>query len=292
MDYNILPKYAQDFLNYLELRNLSKLTIKNYYYDLICFFNYFSNNVDIKTIQLSELYVYLLKYSNYKNSSRRRKTACLRSFFKYLHLKARFIDINITQELEYPKPIKRLPVHLSLQESKILLTNSSNNLMDYTILALFLNSGLRLSELRNLNINNISNGNITIIGKGNKERNIPMNLLVSDTLAKYLLERNQIKTIDSALFISSRKTRISDDTIQRIIKKYIIKSGLDPKVYSVHKLRHTAATLMYKYGQVDILILKDLLGHESIITTKVYTHIDNQSIRKAVDSHPLNKKDS
>jgi len=189
--------------------------------------------------------------------------------------------------------LKRLPKYLNVDESKKLLSsvtpeNTKYPERDFAIITLFLNCGMRLSELVGINLKNIKGDTLTIIGKGNKERTVYLNKACIAAINDYLKTRpvNGVKDKD-ALFLSERKQRISKNTVQHIVKKFIKEAGLDPNRYSTHKLRHTAATLMYKYGKVDIKTLQELLGHESISTTEIYTHIDNQQIKDAVESNPL-----
>ena len=217
-------------------------------------------------------------------------------FFKYLTQKTKMLDVNPAQDLETPKLDKRIPKYLSLEESKRLLNvvnNSDRNKeRDYAIITLFLNCGMRLSELVGINIKDIdfSEEKLTVIGKGNKERTIYLNKACMKAINDLLLVRPHegVKS-DSrdALFLSERKERISNRTVQYIVKQELLKAGLDVNKYSVHKLRHTAATLMYQYGNVDIRALQELLGHESIATTEIYTHVSNEQVRNAVESNPL-----
>jgi len=296
-----LPLILEDFLNYLQtIKGKSVNTTKAYFYDLRVFFRFLKLhkklvdveinfdeieildvNIDLlKTVKLSDLYAFM----SYM------KSACLKSFFNYLTNKVKLLDINPTSELESPKILKRLPRYLNIEESKELLSsvNGKHRERDFAIITLFLNCGLRLSELVGIEQNNMKNNYLTVIGKGNKERTIPLNNACQDAINCYLKVRKNNNIIDkNALFISERKTRISKESVQKIVKKYIKEAGLDPKRYSTHKLRHTAATLMYKYGNVDIRSLQELLGHESISTTEIYTHLDKQQLRNAVDSNPL-----
>ena len=193
---------------------------------------------------------------------------------------------------------KRIPKYLSLDESKKLLNvaqndeDNRNNIRDYAIITMFLNCGIRLSELVNINIKdiNFSESKLNVIGKGNKERTIYLNNACIKALNEYLdIRPNEGIQIDSkdALFLSERRERISNRTVQVIVKRELLKAGLDINKYSVHKLRHTAATLMYQYGNVDIRALQELLGHESISTTEIYTHVDNSQVRSAVENNPL-----
>lgn len=312
------PILLKDFLNYLHtIRGKSINTIQVYFYDLRIFLRFIKvhkkivpksiefNTIDISdvdeklisTVNLSDLYAYMSFVSNNRSNSsyaRARKVASLKSFFKYLTNKAKLIDKNPALELESPKIVKRLPRYLNIDESKQLLSSVDGqySARDYAILTLFLNCGLRLSELVGINLNNIKNNTLTVIGKGDKERMIPLNAACIQAIDNYKKVRPVEGVKDkNALFLSERKQRISKSTVQYIVKKYITSAGLDPKRYSTHKLRHTAATLMYRYGQVDIRSLQELLGHESISTTEIYTHLDEQQLRNAVDSNPLSNFD-
>lgn len=315
LDFSDMPDIAIEFLNYmLTVRNISKKTVSEYYYDLKTFFRYIKvtkynadendfrdltvNDItldDIKRIDLTDLYSFMAFTSRELNNTavtRARKVACLRSFYKYLHTKVKLIDYNPAAELDSPKLVKRLPKYLNLDESIKLLqsVNGKKNVArDYAILVLFMNCGLRLSELVGINVNSIRGDTLTVIGKGNKERTVYLNKACQDAIAAYMAERSKLKVIKDpkALFLSERKVRISPKTVQYLVKKYINASGLDPDKYSPHKLRHTAATLMYKHGNVDIRALQSILGHESIATTEIYTHIDNEKLRDAVKSNPL-----
>jgi len=247
----------------------------------------------IKTVTLSDLYEFISFLSRERDNNpttRARKVASLKSFFNYLTNKAKLLNYNPASELESPKVFKRLPKYLNIDESKQLLNviEGKHQERDYAIITLFLNCGLRLSELVNININNIKNDTLRVTGKGNKERTIYLNEACINAINDYLKVRPVDGVKDkNALFLSERKQRISNKTVQHIVKKYIALSGLDPERYSTHKLRHTAATLMYKYGKVDIRALQQILGHESISTTEIYTHVDNSQLRNAIDSNPL-----
>ena len=221
-------------------------------------------------------------------------------FFNYLSQKANLIEFNPAQNLETPKLDKRLPKYLSLEDSKRLLNvagsdDNRNNKRDYAIITLFLNCGMRLSELVGINIKdiNFSECQMTVIGKGNKERTIYLNKACMTAINNYLAVRpvEGIKTdkanSKNALFLSERKERISRRTVQYIVDKELRVAGLDTSKYSVHKLRHTAATLMYQYGKVDIRALQEVLGHESISTTEIYTHVANVQARSAIENNPL-----
>jgi integrase/recombinase XerD len=310
-----MPPILRDFLNYLQtIRGKSINTIKVYFYDLRVFFRFLKlyrqlvdkkidfNEIDIcdvdikliQTVTLSDLYAFMSYVSNNRDNTsyaRARKVASLKSLFNYLTNKAKLIDINPASELESPKILKKLPRYLNIEESRQLLSSvgSENNAeRDYAIITLFLNCGLRLSELVGIDLNNIKNSMLTVTGKGGKERSIPLNSACINAMDEYL----KVRPVDgikdrNALFISGRKQRISKESVQKIVKKYIMQAGLDPRRYSTHKLRHTAATLMYKYGHVDIRTLQKLLGHESIATTEIYTHLEEQQLMNAVESNPL-----
>ena len=321
------PYFLNSFLDYIEtILNKSPNTIKEYNYDLNNFLKYISyhfgiteiKNVEqikeinisnmaldtIKQIQLEDLHsylAYLTRNFNSKAATRARKVASIKAFFNYLTAKAKLLEINPAQNLESPKLDKRIPKYLSLEDSEKLLEvtaandESRNQVRDYAIITLFLNCGMRLSELVGINITDIdfSEEKLNVIGKGNKERTIYLNKACIHAINNYLniRPRQKIKIgSESALFLSERLERISQRTVQYIVKRELALAGLDTKKYSVHKLRHTAATLMYKYGNVDIRALQELLGHESISTTEIYTHVDNGQIRAAVESNPLATK--
>ena len=314
------PDFVNSFLDYsITILNKSPNSIKEYNYDLMNFLKFIkiefklTNEKDYSKIDISDLDLSIIKkitledihkYISYmatelrsKPATRARKVSTIRIFFKYLSQKAKLIDTNPAQNLETPKLGKRMPKYLSLDESKKLLEvaqseDNRNSERDYAIITLFLNCGMRLSELVNINIKDItfSESKLNVIGKGNKERTIYLNKACVSAINEYLQSRPKegIK-YDSkdALFLSERRERISNRTVQAIVQKELLKAGLDTNKYSVHKLRHTAATLMYQYGNVDIRALQELLGHESISTTEIYTHVDNSQIRSAVENNPL-----
>ncbi len=262
----------------------------------------------LKKVTLQDIHSFLayLKtcYSS-KPATLARKTATLRVFFKYMSNKTKKLSVNPAQDLETPKLGKRLPKYLTLEQSKELLetvSNPTNNIghgnhdnseRNFAMITLLLNCGIRLSELVGINISDIDfeNYKLNVIGKGNKERTIYLNNACIKALNSYLSvrPRDGVK-FDSrdALFLSEQKKRISRRTVQYIVKEELKLAGIEKSdKYSVHKLRHTAATLMYKYGNVDIRALQELLGHESISTTEIYTHVDNEQIRNAVENNPL-----
>ena len=317
------PDFLNSFLDYsLTILNKSTATVKEYSYDITNFLKFvrYSNssktlddfkeislkNMTIKEldkITLEDIHAYLAHLTTKfrsKPTTRARKASSLRVFFTYLYKKEKIISNNPAQDLETPKIGKRIPKYLTLEESKHLLattqkdTSDRNSIRDYAIITLFLNCGIRLSELININIKDISfdDCKLNVIGKGNKERTIYLNKACLNAINDYLSIRPSEGIRNNsrdALFLSERKERISNRTVQNIVKKELLKAGLDTNKYSVHKLRHTAATLMYKYGNVDIRALQELLGHESISTTEIYTHVDNEQVRNAVESNPLSE---
>ena len=313
--FPVLDQYSNYMLAVL---GRAELTVTEYKYDIICFFRFWKRDhgkvskdipfdeidisdisvKDIERVTTDDLLVFLIwlnREKNLSNSSRARRIASLKSFFKYCHSKKHLIDSNPAYDLETPKIGKRNPKYLTLEQSTELLQTAfdaptESNERDYCMLTLFLNCGMRLSELRGIDIDDIHDTVLTVIGKGNKERTIYLNKACLDAIEDWMRVRSNIKIKPShskALFVSKRGTRISDDMIQISIKRLMAQAGIDTKVYSVHKLRHTAATLMYKYGHVDIRNLQQILGHQSVSTTQIYTHVDDEQLQKAVDSNPL-----
>lgn len=320
------PLILDDYLSYLKsIRALSEKTIREYRYDLINFIYfqilrkvYFNDkenlNNDIKDerininklfnrsfindINIQDMYSYISYLDNELNdnsSTRSRKISALRSFYKYLHQEIEIIDNNITEKLRNPKIQKRQPVYLTLSETELLLETiykEKNEFLrnrDLAIVFTFLTTGMRLSELVSVDLKDIKDDHFSIVGKGNKERTIYLTKNCIDLIDNYIMIRkNYLKGIKvDALFISTRKNRISNRAVQSTVEKYLKKAGFDTRVYSTHKLRHTAATLMYKYGNVDIRALKDVLGHESVSTTQIYTHLDDEDLKNAVNKNPL-----
>ncbi|MDS0524518.1 tyrosine recombinase XerC [Clostridium sp. SHJSY1] len=318
---NDYPEALSDFLNYLEtIKGKSKNTIKGYTVDLTLFFRFLKvykglikdatlefeeipindiQNDFIKGIKLTDIYAYLSYVEKSRENgtyARARKVAALKSYFKFLYNKAKLIDENPTLELESPKLDKRQPVYLTLDQSLELLSSldetNKNYYRDYCILTLFLNCGLRLSELCSINVDKLKGDTLTIIGKGNKERTVYLNEACLKAIENYLNVRDISKTSEEDrkyLFISGRNKVINKRTVEILVKKHIGNAGIIDGKYTPHKLRHTAATLMYKYGNVDIRSLQNILGHESISTTQIYTHVDDDSLREAVKSNPLSK---
>ncbi|HAT4161668.1 tyrosine recombinase XerC [Clostridium perfringens] len=314
------PKRVIEFLNYLEnVKGKSLNTVKGYSVDLGLFFKFLKvykgleNNIElekieevkisdlgdnfIKGITLSDIYAFLAFLEKVRNNSayaRARKVATLKSFFKFLNSKIKLIDENPTVELESPKINKRHPVYLTLDQSITVLNSmdkgNKNYYRDYCILTLFLNCGMRLSELCNIEIEKIKGDTLTIIGKGNKERTVYLNEASIAAIENYLKNRNDLKATEEAkkyLFLSSKYRPINKRSVEILVKKHIENAGFKDQKYTPHKLRHTAATLMYKYGNVDIRSLQNILGHENISTTQIYTHVDDETLREAVKTNPL-----
>lgn len=257
----------------------------------------------IESVSMNDVYTYLLylsrdrqKFTNSKNSdiglsaaTRARKIACLRSFFKYLTQSAKILDTNPIEGLESPKRLTSLPRYLNLEEAKRLLSSIEgiNKERDYAIIVLFLNCGLRISEIVNLNIADIYDDRLYIKGKGGKTRVVFLNDSCVEALEGYLPLRQELVDDDEkALFVSRRKKRISREAVHAMVKKSLLRANLDADKYSSHKLRHTAATLMLQNG-VDVRTLQELLGHEHLNTTQIYTHVENTELRLAAQANPL-----
>ncbi|WP_407637705.1 tyrosine recombinase XerC [Bacillus ndiopicus] len=308
-----LPKLLKDFLVYLTtITGKSQRTRKEYEYDLILFFRFLKaieqdipiadlQKVDIsdvtvetiKEITLEDLYLFMEYCEVQRGNSpaaRARKVATLKSFFKYLKGKRRLIEDNPADELETPKIGKRTPVYLNLQEAQQLIaatTAQHYSERDYCIVMFFLNLGIRVTELCSLNLQSIQGQNITVIGKGNKERTVFMNERCYEALQQYLPTRHKYKGNDAEpLFVSQKGTRFARQSIAKIIKQ-LNATTLNKEKLSPHKLRHTSATLMYRAG-ADIRSLQHILGHSSVATTQIYTHIEDEQIQEVMKKHPLN----
>ena len=311
------PPIIKDFLTYSEtIKGKSSRSINEYYLDLQTFFRYIlliRNKVDpktdfkdisiesvdlelIKTITISDLYAFIVfckEERGNNTATRARKTSTLRVFFTFLTAQTHLLEVNPAQMLDSPKIKQALPKHLTLQDSYELLesVDGPNKERDSCILILFFNCGMRVSELCGINLSDIrSDGTLRLLGKGNKERIIYLNDSCSEAIKEYMKVRPNdgiVYTDRNALFISRNKRRISNKTVQHIVKSYLEKAGLGGRGFSTHKLRHTAATLMYQHGNVDIRVLKDILGHSNLGTTQIYTHISNEQVKKAIDSNPL-----
>ena len=325
MDYRTeAPEIIKGFLIYHEtIKGHSKKTVEEYFLDLRTFFRYLKivrgivprnteldeisiSDIDldfVKSVTVSEAYEYLafLSRDRVKNqrsrdteygtkaSTRARKVSTLRSYYKYLCVKSKQLDTNPLQDLDVPKIPNSLPRYLTLSEAQSLLSSvdSKNKERDYCILCIFLNCGLRISEIVGLNIQDIRDDHLRVFGKGSKERIIYLNQATADAIAQYMEVRKSIAAIDNnALFLSNRRTRISREAVHSMVKNSLKRAGLDPDKYSSHKLRHTAATLMLQSG-VDVRTLQEVLGHENLNTTQIYTHIDNTELRIAAEANPL-----
>ncbi len=317
-DYiNDCPGFLMDFLTNLKLvRDRADRTEEAYYIDIRTFLRYLksknglvSKDTEYKDIRIADTpfslvenftindaYMYLRYLRDERHNStatRARKCSSLKQFYFYLNKKAMRIKSNPVADLELPKVKNKLPKFLSLEESKQLLgsVDSSNAIRDYCILTLFLNCGMRLSELVGLDLNDYSRDNRTLrlFGKGSKERIVYLNDACVAALEAYLTERasDEKNKQLNAMFISRNHTRISTRRVQLIVEENLKKAGLANIGISTHKLRHTAATLMYQHGNVDTLVLKEILGHKSISTTEIYTHLGNESIKQAAEASPL-----
>lgn len=311
------PQILLDFLGYMQtVKGKSPKTVDEYYIDLRTFFRYIKYskqlvpedinfqeisikdvNLDlVSEITLSDVYEYLnylLVERNNNAATRARKISSLKSFFNYIVNKVSLLTVDPTKDLDTPKRKASLPKFLTLEQSIDLLkcVNGPYKERDYCILTLFLNCGMRLSELVGINLNDIRSDNtLKLTGKGNKERIVYLNSACLSAIEQYLNIRPNANLKDrNALFISKFNKRISPKTVQFIVKKYLGAINLDNQGYSVHKLRHTAATLMYQHGDVDIRVLKDILGHSNLGTTEIYTHLSNKQVQKAISSNPLSK---
>lgn len=302
-----------DFLAYHEsVKGHSNLTVDEYCLDLRSFFRYLKrlkrvvpwdtpeseipiDDVDaafLGTVTISDIYGYLTYLNREKGlneASRARKIAAIRSLYKYLTVKTHQLSQNPVQDLDSPKLRKSLPRYLSLEESIRLLhsVRGKNQERDYCILVLFLNCGLRISELVGLNVSDIHANTLRILGKGNKERILYLNDSCIEALDNYLVVRNGMTLIEpEALFVSNQRKRISKSAVHLLVKNSIAAAGLDPSLYSAHKLRHTAATLMLQNG-VDVRTLQEVLGHDHLNTTQIYTHVSSENLADAAAMNPL-----
>ena len=315
--YEECPQFLKDYLIYMSvIKGKSENTIKEYFYDLRMFLRYllYSNKISskedflkapitdfdfnlIKKVQLTDLYSFMAYVNNEHSSDdcyRARKVASLKSFFNYLFIKEKSIDENSAANLDTPKIKKRLPKYLSLEQSINLLKVIDGEFKerDLAIFVIFLNCGLRLSELVGINITdiNFTKRTLRVTGKGNKERIVFLNSLCMEAIENYMQVRpaDGLKYEDrNALFISKKMRRMSNRMVELLAKKYFEKAGIDSTVYTPHKLRHTAATIMYRDGNVDIRTLQELLGHASLSTTQLYTHVKNEDLKNAAEKNPL-----
>ena len=326
--YQDCPQILRDFLIYHEtIKGQSHLTIQEYYLDLRMFLRFMrlmrndmpvNTNLDdipikdidldfIRSITTSDVFDFLsyLTTVRIKNpdsavpergistSSRARKLSAIKSFYKYLTVRTKQLQENPVADLEYPKLRNSLPKYLTLEQSAALLqaVSGPNEKRDYAILMLFLNCGIRRSELVGLNLTDVYEDRIRVVGKGNKERFVYFGTPCRKAIDAYLPERNKkILTDNRALFGSRDNNRISVSAVHRLVKKYLLMAGLDANELSAHKLRHTAATMMLS-GGVDVKTVQEVLGHENLNTTQIYTHIESTELKLASEANPLSKLD-
>ncbi|MBO5212757.1 MAG: tyrosine recombinase XerC [Clostridia bacterium] len=322
-DVEQMPLIVRDFASYkLTIQACSKKTVDEYLSDLKLFLKYmyakrygvdvhsdFFEKLDISklendfifsitTEEIYDFFVYVSNERGNKSCAKSRKLSSIKALYKYICTKRRLMDKNPAIDIETPKKKQTLPKFLSMEESVSLLEAVSNDKesktkeRDYAIITLFLNCGIRLSELCGINLNDIDKElrSLRVLGKGNKERIVYLNEACRDALSKYLVIRkgDSYRSLNNpALFISKQHKRISNKTVQWLVYKYLSLAGLEYKHYSTHKLRHTAATLMYQTGQVDVRVLKEILGHEQLNTTQIYTHVSNKGMQDAINANPL-----
>ncbi len=322
------PQILRDFLTYHEnIKGHSSRTISEYYLDLRMFLRFIRlmrndmpmstplddipiKDIDlsfIRTITTSEVFDFLSYLANdrainadspapdygIEPSARARKLSAIKSFYKYLTVRTKQLTDNPVADLEYPKLRKSLPKYLTLSQSAALLQSVSgqNQKRDYAILMLFLNCGIRRSELVGLNLTDVYEDRIRVVGKGNKERIVYFGTACRKAIDAYLPERNKkVLTDNRALFGSRNGNRISVDAVHALVKKALLQAGLDATQFSAHKLRHTAATMMLS-GGVDVKTVQEVLGHENLNTTQIYTHIENTELKVAAEANPLSKLD-
>ena len=320
---NELPSLVREFASYKAVvQNASEKTISEYLLDLRTFFRFMLardqkinplsedfEKIDVSKIDLDyikhitqeDIFEFLMYADGTRKNlaaAKARKLSALKGFFKYLHVKRMMIEENPAANIETPKRQESLPKFLSIEESLLLLEavkndrESKSRTRDYAIITLFLNCGMRVSELVGIDLCDIDREfrSLTVTGKGNKQRIVYLNSACRDALSDYFMERVSelhVQADTPALFLSNREQRISVKTVQWLVYKYLDLAGLESKHYSVHKLRHTAATLMYQSGQVDVRVLKDILGHEQLNTTQIYTHVSNRSMEEAMENNPL-----
>lgn len=326
--YNDCPQILKEFLIYHEtIKGQSPLTISEYYLDLRMFLRFIKLmrndmpiNTDLETINIkdvdlafirsidtSEIFDFLSYLANDRAinpenptpdygisaSARARKLSAIKSFYKYLTVRTKQLTENPVADLEYPKLRKSLPKYLTLEQSASLLqaVSGPNEKRDYAILMLFLNCGIRRSELVGLNLTDVYEDRIRVVGKGNKERFVYYGSSCRKAIDAYLQERSQkVLTDNRALFGSRDNNRISVTAVHRLVKKALMQAGLDSTQFSAHKLRHTAATMMLS-GGVDVKTVQEVLGHENLNTTQIYTHIENTELKIAAEANPLSKLD-
>lgn len=314
IDHNEMPAVIREYMVYIEtIKGKSPATAEVYYRDLRSFFRYMSyvwgkiekqdiDNADIgdltldevKSVTLTDAYGYMVYCKNERGNNAKtqaRKTTSIKQYYRYLASRAHKIDKSPLEELDPPKLGKSLPKYLTLEQSRRVLNNIDGEFKErnYAIITLFLNCGLRLAELCSLNLRDINYTDrlVVVTGKGNKQRQIYLNDACISAIEDYLEVRKPSKPDEKALFVSKRGTRIGRRMVEQIVTDLLNRSDLGGMGLSVHKLRHTAATLMHSYGNVDIRVLQEILGHENLGTTEIYTHLSNEQIQKAVNSNPL-----
>ncbi len=315
--YDDIPQDARDFLNYIgAILNRSPRTVNAYYIDLRTFFRFLvryrglSGDVDFDDIPITgldtqfigsvtkaEIYEYLYFLKNERQNepaARARKLSTVKSFYRYMTIKSNRLENDPSKDVSVPTTKRALPKYLSLEESIDLLKNIQTDFYerDYCIITLFLNCGMRLVELVGINLTDFKDDTIRIVGKGNKERLVYLNKACIAALQQYCDARAKLPNLKDpqALFVSKRTgKRIGTRRVEQIVEQCLKAADLAGKGYSPHKLRHTAATLMYRHGNVDMLELKEILGHEHVSTTEIYTHISTEKLRKAASSTPLSK---
>ena len=321
--YSDCPQVLREFLSYHEtIKGQSQRTISEYYLDLRMFLRFmrlvkdempYNTPLDsisikdlniefIKTITITDIFDFLSYLANDRQSelsvdpgigaaTQARKLSAIKSFYKYLTVRTKLLTVNPVKDVEFPKIRKSLPKYLTLEESRRLLSSvrGVNEKRDYAILMLFLNCGIRRSELVGLNLSDVYEDRIRVTGKGNKERIVYFGSACKAAIDEYLPERNKKVLSDNrALFGSRDNNRISVTAVHRLVKKHMLAAGLDPSQYSAHKLRHTAATLMISNG-VDIKTVQEVLGHEHLNTTEIYTHIENTELKIAAEANPISR---
>ena len=326
--YHDCPQILREFLVYHEtIKGQSALTIQEYYLDLRMCLRFIKlmrsdmpisaklddiviKEIDIsfiREISTSDIFEFLSYLANDRTpnpdstvpeygispTARARKLSALKSFYKYLTVRTKLLSENPVADMEYPKLRKSLPKYLTLEQSAALLkaVSGQNEKRDYAILMLFLNCGIRRSELVGLNLTDVYEDRIRVIGKGNKERFVYFGTACRKAIDAYLPERNtKVLTDNRALFGSRDNNRISVTAVHRLVKKALLQAGLDATQFSAHKLRHTAATMMLS-GGVDVKTVQEVLGHENLNTTQIYTHIENTELKIAAEANPLSKLD-
>jgi len=310
-DYSALSEPLAAFASYkLNIQNASKLTVYNYVVDLNGFFRWYleTRKIDcapekltfeiVSRVKQIDIYEYLLYVASQKQNgakARARKLCALRVFYKYLVKNHKEVTENPAKDIDSPAVKPALPRYLSLEESKRLLdaakaNGKENRLRDYAILTLFLNCGMRLAELCGLSFSSLADDLswIRVLGKGSKERILYLNDACKSALSEYLKLRATLPAKDKdAVFLNRSGDRLGRQGVQLLVQKYLRAAGLGGSHYSVHKLRHTAATLMYSTGNVDVRVLKDILGHEQLNTTQIYTHVNDEQMKNALNANPL-----